>query len=176
MAGHATHRPRTDYDAGMTTRLTIGQAARDSGCTPPTIRYYEEIGLLPDAPRTEAGQRRYDASALRRLGFIRRCRDFGFSIDQVRELVDLVDHPDRPCDEVRAVAQAHLQRLRSRIDEIRALEARLNAFVQGCAASCAGGPTVDCKEPVASTWLTAPRSLRFPHRIPLIRSWRMLIA
>ncbi len=70
---------------------SIGVIARQTGCTVPTIRYYEEIGLLPPGPRTEAGRRVYGDEAVRRLTFIRRCRDFGFSIEQVRELVSLVD-------------------------------------------------------------------------------------
>ena len=75
----------------MNARLSIGFVARQTGCTVPTIRYYEEIGLLPPAGRTEAGQRQFDERTIRRLGFIRRCRDFGFSIEQVRELVGLFD-------------------------------------------------------------------------------------
>ena len=92
----------------MNARLSIGFVARQTGCTVPTIRYYEEIGLLPPAGRTEAGQRQFDERTIRRLGFIRRCRDFGFSIEQVRELVGLVDASDRPCAEVRDIAATHL--------------------------------------------------------------------
>src|SRR6187401_72211 len=91
---------------------SIGAASRQTGCSVPTIRYYEEVGLLPAAPRTEGNQRHYDAAAIRRLAFIRRCRDLGFSVEQVRELVGLADQPDRDCVEVRDVAQIHLQRVR----------------------------------------------------------------
>ncbi|MCR5883018.1 helix-turn-helix domain-containing protein [Rhizobacter sp. J219] len=128
----------------MNARLSIGLVARQTGCTVPSIRYYEEIGLLPPAGRTEAGQRHYDAHTVRRLGFIRRCRDFGFSIEQVRELVGLVDAPDRPCNEVREVAATHLAQVRRKLDELKALEASLAAFVGSCDAACAGGPSVDC--------------------------------
>lgn len=124
--------------------LSIGAVANQAGCTVPTIRYYEEIGLLPPAKRTDAGQRNYGEATLRRLIFIRRCRDFGFSIEQVRELVGLVDAPDRPCVEVRDIAATHLAEVRRKLDELRALENSLNAFVCSCDTACAGGATVDC--------------------------------
>ncbi len=128
----------------MSARLSIGLVARQTGCSVPTIRYYEEVGLLPPADRTGSGQRHYDERAVRRLTFIRRCRDFGFSVDQVRELVSLVDEPDRPCVEVRDIAAHHLAQLRTKLDELKALEASLSAFVCSCETACAGGPAVDC--------------------------------
>lgn len=123
---------------------SIGAASKQTGCSVPTIRYYEEVGLLPAAPRTEGNQRHYDDAAIRRLTFIRRCRDFGFTIDQVRELVGLVDEPNRDCVEVRDIAQAHLQEVQKKLAELRALEASLSAFVCSCNTACAGGPAVDC--------------------------------
>ena len=96
------------YDGGMSACLPIGLVARRTGATVPTVRYCEEIGLLPAASRTAAGQRSFDAATVRRLVFIRRCRDFGFSIDQVRELVGMVGEPDRPCVKVRDIAASHL--------------------------------------------------------------------
>jgi MerR family transcriptional regulator, copper efflux regulator len=124
--------------------LSIGVLAQQTGCTVPTIRYYEEIGLLPAGPRTEGGRRVYGQAAVRRLTFIRRCRDFGFSIEQVRELVDLVDEPDRPCTEVREVAARHLTQLRQKLAELQALESSVAAFVCSCDTACAGGAAVDC--------------------------------
>lgn len=124
--------------------LSIGTIARQTGCTVPTIRYYEEIGLLPAAPRTEGGQRHYGKSALRRLVFIRRCRDFGFSIDQVRDMVSLVDQPARPCVEVRDIAAVHLEEVRKKLAEFQALESSLANFVESCNTACAGGAAVDC--------------------------------
>lgn len=124
--------------------LSIGAVAKRTGCTVPTIRYYEDIGLLPTAARTDAGQRQYGESTLRRLTFIRRCRDFGFSIEQVRELVGLVDQPDRPCLEVRSIAASHLAEVRRKLDELRALEGSLNAFVWSCDTACAGRAAMDC--------------------------------
>ena len=128
----------------MSAKLSIGLVARRTGATVPTVRYYEEIGLLPPVNRTEAGQRSYDEATVRRLVFIRRCRDFGFSIDQVRELVRLVDEPDRPCAEARGIAARHLVEVQRKLAELQSLEASLNAFVCGCDTACAGGPAVDC--------------------------------
>lgn len=127
-----------------TLTLSIGVLAQQTGCTVPTIRYYEEIGLLPTGPRTEGGRRVYGQAAVRRLTFVRRCRDFGFTIEQVRELVGLVDEPDRPCIEVRDVAARHLAQLRQKLAELQVLESSVAAFVCSCETACAGGPTVDC--------------------------------
>jgi MerR family copper efflux transcriptional regulator len=124
--------------------LSIGALARQAGCTVPTIRYYEEIGLLPPAPRSDGGQRLYGEPALRRLSFIRRVRGFNFSIEQVRELVYLVDEPERPCVEVRDIAAVHLREVRQKLIELQELEASLAGFVVSCNAACAGGAAVDC--------------------------------
>lgn len=123
---------------------SIGVLAQQTGCTVPTIRYYEEVGLLPQGPRTEAGRRMYGEESVRRLTFIRRCRDFGFSLEQVRELLGLVDEPDRPCAEVRDVAARHLAQLREKLAELQALEKSMSAFVCSCDTACAGGEAIDC--------------------------------
>jgi DNA-binding transcriptional MerR regulator len=134
------------YDTSMSAVMphSIGAAAKQTGCSVSTIRYYEEVGLLPVAPRTEGNQRHYDAAAVRRLTFIRRCRDFGFTIEQVRELVGLVDQPSRNCVEVRDIASVHLMEVQARLAELKALEASLSQFVVSCNAACAGGPAIDC--------------------------------
>jgi MerR family copper efflux transcriptional regulator len=123
---------------------TIGAAAKQTGCSVPTIRYYEEIGLLGIAPRTEGNQRHFDQAAIRRLTFIRRCRDHGFTIEQVRQLVELVDQPNRDCAEVRDIAQVHLQEVQRKVAELQALGASLSAFVRSCNTACAGGPAASC--------------------------------
>jgi DNA-binding transcriptional MerR regulator len=104
-----------------TQTLSIGRVARQTGCTVPTIRYYEEIGLLPPALRTDGGQRHYGAPAVRRLAFIRRCRHFGFSLDEVRQLVELVEAPQRPCVEMRDIAKRHLAEVHNKLSDLRAL-------------------------------------------------------
>jgi DNA-binding transcriptional MerR regulator len=124
--------------------LSIGAVAKRTGCSVPTIRYYEDIGLLPAAARTAAGQRSYGQADLGRLSFIRRCRDFGFSVEQVRELVELMGEPSRPCAEVRDIAAIHLAEVQRKLKEMAALEASLVAIVRSCDTACAGGAVVDC--------------------------------
>lgn len=124
--------------------FAIGALAKAAGVSTPTIRYYEEIGLLPRASRTVGGQRSYGEDDLGRLTFIRQCRDFGFGIDQVRTLMDLSISADRDCGETRDIAQAHLDQVKAKLAELRALETRLESFVERCNVACAGGPGQDC--------------------------------
>lgn len=124
--------------------LSIGALAKAAGVTTPTIRYYEDIGLLPKPDRNPSGQRIYDDSDVEHLTFIRRCRDFGFSIDQVRLLASLSISPDRDCAEVRDIAHAHLTDVRAKLAELKALEQNLSGFVDQCDAACSGGPGREC--------------------------------
>jgi DNA-binding transcriptional MerR regulator len=124
--------------------LAIGTVAERTGCTVPTIRYYEEIGLLPHARRSANGRRYYQEEDVRRLLFIRRCRDFGFPIEQVKELAHLFEDGDRACSEVRDLAQVHLEQVRARLKEMRQLESSLAGFVSNCDAACSSGPTRNC--------------------------------
>ena len=126
------------------TKLTIGALSEQTHCTVPTIRYYEQIGLLPRPARATNGHRYYRDDDLRRLTFIKRCRDFGFPIGQVRDLAALFDDGDRACVEVRDLAQVHLYQVRAKLEEMRQLEASLEAFVCSCNAACNGGLTRDC--------------------------------
>jgi DNA-binding transcriptional MerR regulator len=128
----------------QSSNLSIGVLAERTQCTVPTIRYYEEIGLLPHAPRTANGRRYYGDADQKRLLFIKRCRDFGFPIEQVRNLVSLFEDGDRSCVEVRDLAQDHLNAVRAKIDEFRQLEVSLAAFVQSCDVACCGGTAKDC--------------------------------
>ncbi|MEJ7804661.1 MAG: helix-turn-helix domain-containing protein [Telluria sp.] len=125
-------------------KLTIGALSSHTHCTVPTIRYYEQIGLLPRPQRASNGHRFYRDDDLKRLSFIKRCRDFGFPIEQVRELVGLLDDGERACVEVRDLAQVHLDQVRAKLEQMRQLEASLEAFVCRCNAACNGGPTRDC--------------------------------
>src|SRR5262245_4328954 len=100
--------------------LKIGLLAEQTGTTVPTIRYYEEIGLLPRANRGHGGQRSYGEEDVGRLTFIRRCRDFGFSVEQVRTLTQLMRDPDRSCVEARDLAWQHLSRVRAKLGEFKA--------------------------------------------------------
>ena len=124
--------------------MKIGTLAARASTNVPTIRYYESIGLLPKALRREGGQRTYTDADVQRLTFIRRCREFGFSIDQVRSLDALGRDHSRSCMELRDVAAQHLASVRARIRELNALAGDLDTFVHACAVTCAGGPGPDC--------------------------------
>ncbi len=103
-------------------RLTIGALAERTGSSVPTVRYYEEIGLLPKAQRGPGGQRLYDESDLKRLTFVRRCRDFALPIEKIRELVSLIDNPAQDCSKARDLAELQLTHVRRKLAELRALE------------------------------------------------------
>ena len=121
--------------------LTIGTLSKKTGTKVQTIRYYEQIGLMPEPGRTEGGQRRYDGSQLDRLSFIRHSRQLGFSLDAIRELLDLSDHPNRPCDEADAIARRQLKQVEQRMARLKALRTELKRMVH----ECSGGRTGDCK-------------------------------
>lgn len=121
--------------------LTIGTMAKRTGTNVQTIRYYEQIGLMPEPGRTEGGQRRYGSDELDRLSFIRHSRQLGFSLDAIRELLDLSDHPDRPCDEADVIARRQLRQVEQRMKRLTALRTELRRMVQ----ECSGGNTANCR-------------------------------
>lgn len=124
--------------------LKIGDLARRGGSSVATIRYYEAIGLLPPADRRAGGQRSYGEPDVARLLFIRRCRDIGFSIADVRTLAQVLHDPERVCTEARDLAQQHLAALRAKRAELRALERTIAGFVLRCDQACRGGPGSAC--------------------------------
>jgi len=130
----------TDHDPVF----AIGALAEAAGVSPPTIRYYEEIKLIPPARRSSAGHRHYTREDVDRLTFIRRCRDFGFGLDQIRLLSGLALSADRDCVEVRDIAAEHLAAVQAKMAELRSLERQLKAFVVTCEDACCGGPGRDC--------------------------------
>jgi len=115
--------------------------ARASGTKAPTIRYYEQIGLLSPVERTEGNQRRYDSRARERLMFVRHARELGFSLDAVRELLDLSDHPERPCEEADTIARAQLEAVERRLESLVRLRRELERMI----ACCDGGQIRDCR-------------------------------
>ena len=125
--------------------LKIGELARITGTSAPTIRYYEEIGLLPAPYRRSGGQRSYGEPDIRRLTFIRRCRDFALPIKQVQELVSLMRDRDRSCGEARELAQRHLEALRTKIVELKALERTFTQLVESCDTSRANASGRSCE-------------------------------
>ncbi|MBN9079737.1 MAG: MerR family transcriptional regulator [Rhizobiales bacterium 65-79] len=124
--------------------MKIGDLAQRTRTNAPTIRYYEEIGLLPVPARRAGGQRTYSDTDRSRLSFIRQCREFGFPIEQVRSLVGLTQDSNRSCTEARAIAQVHLDAVRAKLAELKGLERNLAEFIGRCDAVCFGGPGPDC--------------------------------
>lgn len=113
-------------------KVSIGEVARRSGVKVPTIRYYEQIGLIPAASRTEANRRHYEETDLRRLAFIRHARELGFDVEAIRTLLALQDHPNQPCDTADAIARARLTDVEQRIASLSALKAELQTMIEGC--------------------------------------------
>ncbi|WP_116599675.1 MerR family transcriptional regulator [Primorskyibacter marinus] len=114
--------------------LSIGTLAKRTGAKVQTIRYYEQIGLMPEPGRTEGGQRRYGNAGLDRLAFIRHSRELGFSLEAIRELLDLSDSPERSCAQIDAVAQRQLQEVEARITRLKALRIELQRMLSECSA------------------------------------------
>lgn len=117
---------------------TIGELARASGVHLETIRYYERIGLMPHPARTSGGHRAYDDQHLQRLRFIRRARELGFTLDQIRELLSLSEKAGQPCNAVVEIANAHLEEIRRKIADLARLERILSEAVSRCAATAVG--------------------------------------
>lgn len=113
-------------------KITIGEAARQSGVKIPTIRYYESIGLLAAPSRSEGNQRSYEPSDLDRLAFIRHARELGFEVDSIRTLLSLQDNPNQSCASADAIAKARLVEVEQRIRSLLALKAELEVMVEGC--------------------------------------------
>lgn len=124
--------------------MTIGTLSERTGLAVSAIRYYEEIGLVPEASRKPSGHRVYGKDAEQLLTLIRRCRDFGFSLEDTKALASLAASQDRDCVEARDIAQVHLDAVRSKLSEMRALEISLAQFVEACDTQCAGGPAPQC--------------------------------
>ncbi|MHA7775072.1 MerR family transcriptional regulator [Roseibium sp. M-1] len=118
--------------------FSIGDLSKRTGVKVPTIRYYEKEGLLEEPVRTEGNQRRYRRSDLERLGFIRHCRDLGLPMPAIRDLIELGQHPDKPCAAADRIAKDQLSAVRQRITHLKKLEAELKRI----ATSCAGDHTV----------------------------------
>ncbi|MBP32674.1 helix-turn-helix domain-containing protein [Methylobacterium sp.] len=125
--------------------LTIGALSESAGVNIETIRYYERIHLLPAPPRTTGNQRIYDPTHRQRLVFIRRARELGFTIDDIRALLTLVDRHAVTCGEVQTVAERQLGAVRAKISDLK----RLERVLKGMIASCDGGTVPEC--PIVET-------------------------
>lgn len=121
--------------------LTIGHLARETGCKAQTVRYYEEIGLLP-APRRSAGNQRVcDKVHRERLAFIRHARELGFPLGAVRELLAMGDRPEQSCARADRIASAHLRDVEHKIERLVALRAELQRMIR----SCRRGRIAECR-------------------------------
>jgi len=121
--------------------VPIGTLADRTGVKVETIRYYEQVGLLPAPVRSEGNQRRYGRAHRERLAFIKHARDLGFPVDGIRTLLRLSDTPGMACDEAHAIAARHLGEVRDKIARLRALEAELGRIATVCSGGVAAS---DC--------------------------------
>ena len=119
----------------------IGDLAKLTGTKVATIRYYEQIGLLPEPARTAGNQRRYGSETVHRLRFVRHARELGFPLVAVRELLSLAQMPEHSCTEADAIAARQLIAVRRRIAAQKSLETELESMVQ----QCAGGRIENCQ-------------------------------
>ncbi len=121
--------------------LSIGDLGRRTGTKVQTIRYYEQIGLMPEPERTEGRQRRYGIDDLDRLGFIRHARQLGFPLGAIRELLALSDQPTHSCAEAASIVRRQLRQVEQRMDRLEALRRELLRMID----ECGGGVTADCR-------------------------------
>lgn len=124
----------------MSKTLTIGTLAKQSGVNLETIRFYERSGLLPAPQRSAAGYRHYQEMDVRRLRFIRRGRELGFSLEEIRSLLDLAAHPESPCASADQMVREHLDTIEARIRDLQNMQAELYKI-----AGCQSGHAEHCR-------------------------------
>ena len=110
----------------------IGELSRQTGCHIETIRYYEKQGMMPKPPRSAGGHRLYGPDHLKRLTFIRRCRDLGFTMAQITELLSLVDEHCYTCHDIREITLGHVEEIRGKLSDLKRLEKVLLGIAAGC--------------------------------------------
>lgn len=120
--------------------MLIGTLSEQTGCHIETIRYYERIGLLPKPPRTEGGHRIYNKEQMKRLVFICRSRELGFSLEEIRTLLRLVDGKRYTCQQVKTIMEKHLGDIKKKISDLRRLQKTLGDI----SAQCEGGQVPEC--------------------------------
>lgn len=120
--------------------MKISHAAKQTGLPVKTVRYYADIGLVKPAGRSDSGYREYDEAGLAKLGFVRRAREFGFSIEECRELLSLYEDRDRASSDVRTIASAHLAEIEEKQRQLAALRDELAYLVK----TCQGNDRPDC--------------------------------
>lgn len=140
--------------------LTRGAFAGRTGCNIETIRYYEQIGLLPAPPRSAGGHRLYGPGLTKRLTFVLRSRDLGFTLEEIRALLRMVDGGNFTCAEVEALARAHARDIRRKMADLHKLESALDAMAD----QCSGGRVPRC--PIIDALFDAGPTASRPHRSP----------
>jgi DNA-binding transcriptional MerR regulator len=125
----------------MRASFPIGEVARQTGIKVPTIRFYEQIGLLPEVLRSSGNRRRYGASDVRRLVFIRHARQLGFEVSAIRTLLTFQDQPDSSCRQIDALVADHLAAIDTKIDRLVTLRGELRLIL----ARCRGGRVAECR-------------------------------
>lgn len=127
--------------------IGIGELSRQSGCKVETIRYYEQQGLMPDPPRTDGGHRLYGRTMRGRLLFIRRSRELGFTMNEIRDLLSLVDREQISCERVRSIAEQHLDDIKAKISDLRKMQRTLSDLASRCSGDdCPECPIIDSLE------------------------------
>ena len=121
--------------------IPIGLLSKRTEVKIPTIRYYEQSGLMPSPSRTDGNRRTYDEASEHRLRFIRHARDLGFDVDAIRQLLGLADQPDRSCAEADVIARVHLREIESKLARLTALQAEVRRMID----ECAHGRVGDCR-------------------------------
>jgi MerR family mercuric resistance operon transcriptional regulator len=127
-------------DHTVASDLKRSDLARLTGCNLETIRYYESVGLMPDPPRTVSGHRRYGSVHVERLSFVMRARDLGFTMEEIRGLLALVDRGSHTCAEVERMGRHHLDVVRAKIRDLQSIE----RILAGTIDRCTGSDTPDC--------------------------------
>ncbi len=120
--------------------ITIGILSKETGVKIETIRYYEKVGVLPAPPRTDGGYRVYDLNYLKRLKFIRRCRELGFTLEKISSLLRLVDSHNYTCNEIKDITSKQLSEVRHKISDLK----RLEKILKEMTGKCEGGKVPEC--------------------------------
>jgi DNA-binding transcriptional MerR regulator len=123
-------------------RFSIGELSKATGVKVVTIRYYEHVNLMPEPARTEGNYRIYSREHLHRLQFVRRCRDLGFTLDQLRDLLRLSVQSRRRCSGIDRITENHLKEIESKIADLERLAAQLRHIKNGCPGK---GCIADCR-------------------------------
>jgi MerR family mercuric resistance operon transcriptional regulator len=120
--------------------LTRGALAALSGCNVETIRYYEQIGILPAPPRSQGGHRLYGNDLIKRLTFVRRARELGFTLEEIRQLLRLVDGGNYTCAQIETLALQHARDIHQKIAHLK----KLKSVLETMASQCTGGEIPEC--------------------------------